>query len=63
MGTSSDVVNNTTPLELDCGTWTAAQLNNAKLRLYGYRASRNVNVNYYFNFYGATITVQYELPE
>lgn len=58
-GSASTVSNSTTAFDMSCGTWTAAELNNAKLRIYGKRASKNTNTNYYFRFYGATLTVDY----
>lgn len=41
------------------GTWTAAELNNAKIRIYAVRASTNTTSSYYFRFYGATLSVSY----
>lgn len=41
------------------GTWTAAELNNAKIRLYAVRGSSNTTSSYYFRFYGATLSVSY----
>lgn len=42
----------------DCGTWTAAELNNAKLRV-NITATNANSSNYTIRFYGATLTVQY----
>lgn len=63
MGTANTVTNNTTELSISAGTWTASQINNAKIRLYAKRATRNTNTNYYFRFYGATLTVNYTYNE
>lgn len=42
---------------LDIGTWTAAELNDAKIKLYAKRGTTDVNAGTYFWFYGATLTV------
>jgi hypothetical protein len=34
-------------------------LNNAKIRLYALRGSSNTTTNYYYRFYGATLSVEY----
>lgn len=61
MGDASTVSNSTTEFDMSCGTWTAAQLANAKIRLYAKRGSSNTTTNYYFRFYGATLTVTYTI--
>lgn len=61
-GTASTVANNTTVFNMDCGTWTASELNNAKIRIYAARVTRNTSTNYYFRFYGATLSVTYTVP-
>lgn len=58
-GSAATVSNSTTAFNVTAGTWTAAELNNAKIRVYAVRGSSNTNTNYYFRFYGATITVEY----
>ena len=60
MGDSHTVSNSTTAFDMECDTWTAAQLNNAKIRIHAVRGTNNTNTNYYFRFYGATITVEYQ---
>lgn len=61
-GTASTVGNSTSEFAIttgDVSTWTAANVNNAKIRLYAKRGAQNVDTNYYFRFYGATFTVNY----
>lgn len=59
MGSAHTVSNSTTAFNMTTGTWTAAQLANAKIRLYAKRGTSNTTTNYYFRFYGATLTVSY----
>ena len=59
MGSAHTVSNSTTAFSMTAGTWTAAQLANAKIRLYAKRGTSNTTTNYYFRFYGATMTVSY----
>ncbi len=59
MGSVYTVSNSTTAFNMTAGTWTAAQLANAKIRLYAKRGTSNTTTNYYFRFYGATLTVSY----
>lgn len=61
-GSASDVVNSTNLMTLDAGnanTWSASDVNNAKLRLYAVRGAVNTTSNYYFRLYGATMSVSY----
>ena len=48
-----------TTYRLNAGTWTRSELNDARIRLYAKRSTSNVNTNYYYRFYGATIYVLY----
>jgi len=59
MGSAYTVSNSTNEFTMTPGTWTAAQLNNAKIRLYALRGSSNTTTNYYYRFYGATLSVEY----
>ena len=59
MGSNKTVANSTTAFTITAGTWTRAQLQDPKLRLYAVRGTQNTNTNYYFRFYGATLTVTY----
>jgi len=60
-GTAYTVSNSTNEFSITPGSWTAAELNNAKIRLYAVRGSSNTTTNYYYRFYGATIEVDYSL--
>lgn len=59
MGTAYTVANSTTAFSITPGTWTRAELQNARLRLYAVRGTSNTTSSYYFRFYGATLTVSY----
>lgn len=58
-GTAYTVANSTTAFSITAGTWTRAELENVRIRLYGVRGTRNTTSNYYFRFYGATLSVSY----
>lgn len=60
-GSAATVSNSTSEFTITAGTWTAAELANAKIRIYAVRGSSNTTSNYYFRFYGATITVEYSV--
>ena len=65
-GSASSVVNSTNLMTLDVGnanTWSASDVNNAKLRLYAVRGTVNTTSNYYFRLYGATMNVSYSYNE
>lgn len=49
-------------LTLNAGTWTAAELNNAKLRFYAKRGTSATTTNRHYDLYGATLTVAYTVP-
>lgn len=44
-------------------TWTRSELEDARIRFYGVRGTSNLSSDYYFRFYGATLTVTYEYQE
>ena len=58
-GSSATVSNSTSVFDVTAGTWTASELNNAKIRIHAIRGTNATTTNYYFRFYGATITVEY----
>ena len=60
-GTAYTVSNSTNEFSITPGTWTAAELNNAKIRIHAVRGSSNTTTNYSFRFYGATINVEYSV--
>lgn len=49
-------------VDLDVGTWTRSELNDARIRFYGIRGTSNTSNTYYFRFFGATLTVTYTVP-
>ena len=61
-GTAANVPNSSTAFAVTAGSWTRAELLNARLRIYAKRGTSNTTTNYYFRFYGATITVTYNVP-
>lgn len=60
-GTAYTVANSTTAFTISAGTWTASELNNAKIRIYAVRGTSNTTTNYYYRFYGATLNVEYSV--
>lgn len=58
-GTAYTVANSTTAFTISAGSWTRAELQSARLRLYAVRGTSSTTSNYYFRFYGATLTVNY----
>lgn len=46
---------------LSVGTWTAAEIRNAKLKFYVVRGSSNTTTDATFSIYGATLTVNYTI--
>lgn len=57
IGGSSTLSNVT--YNLTTGTWTAEELNDARIRIYAKRGTTNTTTGYYVRFYGATLTVNY----
>ena len=58
-GMPTTVANNTTIHNMDTGEWTVEELRNIRLRVYGVRGQISQNTNFYFRFYGATLSVTY----
>lgn len=58
-GTASTMSTSTTALNLTCGTWTRAELDDCRIRLYVARGTSNTTTTYYMGLYGADLTVQY----
>lgn len=46
---------------LSGATWTRAELNDVRLRMYGKRGTSNTTTSYMFRLYGATLTIRYTL--
>lgn len=60
MGSSVTLSNSASAQTISTGSWTLAQLRNAKIRIYAQRGSRSTSsTNYYCRFYGATFSVTY----
>lgn len=53
---TSTSVNNYT---FTMNSWTRADLNDTRLKLYATRGTSNTSNNYYFRLYGATLTIEY----
>lgn len=62
-GTAYSVANSTTAFNVTAGDWTRAELQNARIRLYAVRGTQNATTNYYFRFYGATLSINYTYQE
>lgn len=58
-GTATNLNSTFTTQTLNAGTWTAAELNDAKIRWYVQRNTSNVNTDYYMWISGADIHVEY----
>lgn len=58
-GSATTITNSTSVRTMSVGTWTLDELRNLRLRVYAVRGTSNVNTNYYFRFYGATLSVTY----
>ena len=60
MGSAVTLSNSASAQTITTGTWTVAQLKNAKIRLYITRGTRSTtSTSYYCRFYGATFSVTY----
>lgn len=60
VGTPSDVNSTAKQYNLDVGTgWTGSNINDLTLKIYAVRGTSNVNTSYYFDTYGADLTVTY----
>lgn len=53
--------NETTILTLDCGTWTRAELDDCRIKLYAKRGTVNTSTDDSIGLFGATLTVEYEV--
>lgn len=58
-GSATDLTTSDTAHNLDCGTWTRAELQDCRLRMYARRGSSGTSTNRYLYFYGADLTVTY----
>jgi len=63
-GTPHDVQNNNDAISITPGNdWTAEEVNNMKIRIHGVRGKNNNTNDYYFWFYGASVSVNYTLND
>lgn len=58
-GSATTVSTSTTAQNMTCGTWTRAELENCRIRMYAVRGTSYTTTTYYFRFYGATLTIKY----
>lgn len=58
-GSAYTLSTSTSATNLTAGTWTRAELNDIRIRLYAKRGSSNTTTTYYLRFYGATLTINY----
>lgn len=58
-GTAATMSTSTTALTITAGTWTRAELNDCRIRLYAARGTQNTTTTYYMGLYGADVTVTY----
>ena len=58
-GSATYLTTSNTAHNLDCGTWTRAELQDCRLRMYARRGMSNTSKTRYLYFYGADLTVTY----
>lgn len=58
-GSATNLTTSETAHNLDCGTWTRAELQDCRLRTYARRGASSTSTNRYLYFYGADLTVAY----
>ena len=58
-GSATNITTPETAHNLDCGTWTRAELQDCRLRMYARRGASSTSTNSYLYFYGADLTVTY----
>ena len=58
-GSATNLTTSETAHNLDCGTWTRAELQDCRLRTYARRGASSTSTNSYLYFYGADLTVTY----
>lgn len=60
-GSAYTISTSTSAVTLSAGSWTRAELQDARIKLYVVRGTSNTSSNYYLRFYGATFTVNYSI--
>ncbi len=58
-GSSVNLLVSATVNTLTCGTWTRAELQNCRLRMYAMRGTSSTSTSVNMGFYGAEVTVTY----
>ena len=58
-GSAASVGTSATEKTVTAGTWTLAELRDARIRLSVQRTTSSTTTNFYIRFYGATLTVKY----
>lgn len=62
-GSVGTMSTSTTAQTIDGGTWTRAELDNCRMRLYAVRGTNNTTTTYYMGLYGADLTITYSYYE
>jgi hypothetical protein len=60
-GSAGTISNSTSAMTITAGSWTLAELRNAKIRMHVVRGTSNTTSTYYVRFYGATLTINYSI--
>lgn len=60
-GSATTVTATATEYTMSIGTWTLQDLRNIRIRLYAVRGTQSTTSDYYFRFYGATLSVTYKV--
>lgn len=60
-GSAGTISNSTNAMTITAGSWTLAELRNAKIRIRIVRGTSNTTSTYYVRFYGATLTINYTI--
>lgn len=58
-GDSANIPGSASTLTISGGSWTRAEMNDARIKIYAKRTTSSVNSNFAIYFYGATLTVKY----
>lgn len=58
-GSRTNLTTSASTLDLSCGTWTRAELDQCYIRLHAIRGKNSTTTTYYLRFYGASLTITY----
>lgn len=61
-GSPHNVVDSTAVFNITAGEWTRDELQNAAIRMYAKRGTSSTSIARYFRFYGAELTIEYDVP-